>query len=491
MQKMNCLSQLLDSRRPLTALGAVLAMIAATTAVPALAGPYSDPLAPDVFSTQSALQARMGSLQDPTGRDCRGTEGALSLSIAVDRALCANPATRLAWANARQAAAALGTAQGAWLPQLSATGADSRTSGTYLGPTASVVSESQTRRDAAVNLSWMLYDFGGRESRIGSAHALLDAAAASADGVVQQTVLQVVQAYYGLVAADDALAAQIKTESVYLKSLEIARSLQSGGVATVADLLQAETAYEQSVYLRVQAEAAAQIARGALAVVLGLPAQQPLKIAADPVPESVPGLSARLSDLMSEAMLQRPDLKAAQAARAAAEAQVGVARAAGRPVLAMGTGRTLTATSGIPQLAYSTIGITVTVPIFSGFSTAYGVRQAQALLQARDADVEQARLQVSQGVWNAYHGVQEANQELSTTARLIKTAESNEEVALGRYQSGVGSMLDVLTAETAAATARQLRISSELFWQVSRAQLALALGRLSGVEPLPAVGVAP
>jgi outer membrane protein TolC len=49
----------------------------------------------------------------------------------------------------------------------------------------------------------------------------------------------------------------------------------------------------------------------------------------------------------------------------------------------------------------------------------------------------------------------------------------------------------VLTAQTAAATARQLRITAEQSWQVSRAQLALALGRLSGAEPLAGMDVTP
>jgi len=67
---------------------------------------------------------------------------------------------------------------------------------------------------------------------------------------------------------------------------------------------------------------------------------------------------------------------------------------------------------------------------------------------------------------------------------LLKTAEQNEQVALGRYKAGVGSIVDVLTAQTALATAREQRITAELGWKVARAQLALALGRLSSAEPL-------
>ena len=65
----------------------------------------------------------------------------------------------------------------------------------------------QDTRDAALNLSWTLYDFGNRDGRSQSARALLDAAAATASSVSQQTVFAIVQGYYGVVAADAALVA--------------------------------------------------------------------------------------------------------------------------------------------------------------------------------------------------------------------------------------------------------------------------------------------
>jgi len=124
------------------------------------------------------------------------------------------------------------------------------------------------------------------------------------------------------------------------------------------------------------------------------------------------------------------------------------------------------------------------VPIFTGFSVGYGVRQAQAEFETRDANVDQVRLNVSQQVWNGYYALDSANQQLVATATLVATADKNQDVALGRYQSGVGSILDVLTAQAAAASAAQTRITAELNWEVSRAQLVLAIGRLYGAEPL-------
>jgi len=187
---------------------------------------------------------------------------------------------------------------------------------------------------------------------------------------------------------------------------------------------------------------------------------------------------------MTEAVRQRPDLKAARAERDAALEDITVARAAGRPSISISAGHTTLNQTGTSTLNSGQIGINVTVPIFTGFSVAYGVRQAQAVLQQREANAEQIRLNVSLDVWNGYYSLDSANQQLGTTATLVKTATNNQEVALGRYQAGVGTIIDLLTAQTAAASARQVRITAELNWEVARAQLALALGRLSGAEPL-------
>jgi len=421
---------------------------------------------------------------DPIGRDCVLPAGMLSFPAAVDFALCTNPATRGAWAAARAQAAALGGAKSAWYPSLSATGSESRTSGDHVDATGQNVNSSQTTGDVALNLNWVLYDFGGRSGRIDSARRLYEAAGATANSVVQQTVRSVVQGYYGVVAADANLAAATTTEQATAKSLEIARTLQEGGVGTQADVLQAQTAHDEAVLTRVQAEATTKSARGTLNVTLGLNADRPLQLEADPVPTQVPALSARMADLMAEAMRQRPDLAAAQARRDAAAADVRVARAQGLPSISVGAQHSFIDTTDLPHQNFNQFGVTVTVPIFTGFSTVYGVRQAKETLAEREAGTEQARLNVSLDVWNAYYGMDSANQQLTATAALLKTADDNQQVALGRYQSGVGTILDVLTAQNGAATAREQRINAELGWKVARAQLAFALGRLTSAAPL-------
>jgi outer membrane protein len=440
---------------------------------------------PDPFRTDRAMHRSAGGLADPTGYNTCATPGrSLTFAVAVDLALCANPQTRVAWAQAHEQAAALGRAESAWLPQISATGSESREFGKHADVNGDIVSTTQNTGDAAVNLTWTLYDFGARTGHIDSARGLMNAAAATANSVAQQTVRSVVQAYYGDVAGDASVIAAKSTEEVAAQSLGIARALQSGGAGTLGDVLQAQTAYQQDVLARVQAEASGKSAQGMLAITLGRPADQTFALAPDPVPNEVPPLAARIADLMREAERQRPDLAAARYQRDAAEADIIAARATGLPSISIGAMHHLTATTGVPTQNFNQIEISVNVPIFTGFSTTYGIRQAQAALHVSEANVEQVELNVTLDTWKGYYNLKSANDQLTGTADLLKTAEQNLQVSMGRYKAGVGSIVDVLTAQTALATARQTRINAELDWNVARAQLAYALGRLTSAVPL-------
>ena len=124
--------------------------------------------------------------------------------------------------------------------------------------------------------------------------------------------------------------------------------------------------------------------------------------------------------------------------------------------------------------------MTLNLPIFSGFSTTYNVRAAEARSDVQAARVDHVRLQVALDVWEAYQSLSTAGQTLRTSADLLASAEHSERVALGRYKAGVGNILDVLNAQSALASARLQRIQAMLDWHVSRATLARAIGALDG-----------
>jgi outer membrane protein TolC len=207
-------------------------------------------------------------------------------------------------------------------------------------------------------------------------------------------VADTVRSYYGAIAAADTLAAQLQNEHNAARSLEIARALQTGGAATLADVMQAETALHTAEYARIQAEASAKGSTATLSVVMGFDADQSLHLAPTKSADA-PAMTAQISDLLAAAARQRPDLAAARDQWSAAGEAVDSARASGRPRISFGAIDSLSTLNGLPQQSGHSIGLTVTVPVFSGFATHYGIRRAEALEAQSAAELKSARVGVS------------------------------------------------------------------------------------------------
>jgi len=454
---------------PFPPISAALLAAAALCVPPAQAGERNDPFealaaVPPLSGLRPAAPCQPVDLAAPLG-----------LAEAVDIALCNNPQTRQAWANARAQAALVGVAQAAYLPAASATA-----SASHNRNEASSGVNPATQRSLGVGLSYILFDFGARAAGLENARQLFAAAAGTRDATVQMVFLSAVQAFFSRLSADAVLRATLQSETASLESLRAADARYGVGTATPADRLQARTAHAQAVLNRISAEGALKTAQGTLANVLGAEPNRPLTLA--PLPPAAPGagFAADVAQLIDAARRRRPDLAAAEAQFRAAEASIDAAQASHLPSLALGVGANRSHTSGQPGYDSSNIGLTLTIPIFSGFSTTYKVHAAEALAQAQAARREQLRLQVALDVWNAHASLTTATQSVKSAEDLLESATQSEQMAAGRYRAGVGSILDLLTAQTALANARLQRIQTGFNWYAARAALAQAMGALDG-----------
>ncbi|MDZ4202731.1 MAG: TolC family protein [Gallionella sp.] len=423
----------------------------------------------DPFGTEASLPLKPalrlgGAVGDPCAETMPG--GALSLPEVVNLALCNNPQTREVWASARVQAAQLGASQGSYLPGVSVSASGNRN-----------MPGGTNQRSIGLTVSYLLYDFGARAASVENARQLLAAANASQDSTVQQIFLAAVQSYYRTQATLTALDAAREAERAAKQSHAAAEARYQAGSATPADKLQAQTAYSQATLNRISAEGNVKKTRGGLANLIGLDASHNV-VLADADTAAIPAdFEGDVNALIEEAKRQRPDLIAAEAQVKAAEASAEGVRAAGKPSVSLSLSSNQSNNAGISSHG-SSVGISVSVPLFSGYAPTYRVRAAEAQVEARQAQLERARLQVALDVWNAYQDLLTATQSLRASADLLHSAEQSERVATGRYQAGVGSMLDVLGAQSALASARQQRIQSVLDWNISRASLAQSMGDL-------------
>lgn len=399
--------------------------------------------------------------------DCGGAlpRGDLSLADVVHLALCNNPQTREAWANARGQEAQLGINRSGYFPGISASVSTYRNS------------PNTNQRSLGLNVSYLLFDFGERAANLENAHQLYAAASASRDATVQTVFLSAVQAYFQVLASRAALEAATEAETAAAHSHAAAAARYQVGAATPADRLQAKTAWSQATLARISATGTLRKAEGALANLLGLPANQIIGLAPTAGTAVPQAFEDEVAALIAEAKRRRPDLAAAEAQLQASRASADAVRAAGLPKISLNASTTQLNTDGYTSHG-SSMSVNVSVPLFTGYATTYRVQAAQAQAEAQQQRSEGLARQVELEVWNAYHTLLTATQTLRASADLLHSAEQAQRVAAGRYDAGVGSMLEVLNAQSALANARQQSIQARYDWSLGRAALAQAMGQL-------------
>jgi outer membrane protein len=406
--------------------------------------------------------------------------GPVDLPTLIDIALCRNPTTAASWAGVRGAAANVGITRGNYYPQVTVGFGPQLNRNRYFNVGNSVNSYTTTSVNSSANLAidYLLFDFGGRRADVDAAQANERAALASFADTAQAVVIQTITAYNAVQAGIAAEAAAVANVAYLKTSFDSASARQRAGVVTPADGLQAETAYQQAQFTLVQARGNTQTARGQLAVAIGLLPQTPLDIAPSPPLPSTQMLSQDVGVLIDEAERLRPDIAIAKAQAQLAEANVRSARAAGRPVISTNASTGGSYANTQRDSVTSTVGISISVPLFTGYKLAYQVSAAQAALDQANADAAAAAQAAALNVWTNYTALDTQIKSLASARALVNSAQASADLAQGRFKAGVGTITDTLNAAAALATARQQLVASEYGVRNAQAQLARSIGTI-------------
>lgn len=425
-------------------------------------------------------------------------EAPLRLQEAVERALCNHPKTREAWADVKAAAAAVGKSRSAYLPAVTGNwqGVRDETTTNISGlPQFDSTYRNSALRTESASLSWVLYDFGGRKAALANANALLAAARATEDATLQSLFATVAKDYYAAQAAQGAFVAANEVEATAADSLNAATIRVEHGAAPVTDELQTQTSWANAVVERTKAERDWKTALGTLAVDMGVEPYAPVAL-----PDVADGVAPdaqfdeSVADLISDAKRFHPSVAAAEAQMEAAEAKVRQTRAEGMPSVSFvakysWNNQPTTLEVGQPQFPATTrewyLGIQVTIPFFEGFGRTYEIHRAEAEAEKQRDVLDEARQQVGLDVWTSYQALQAAGENATNSATLLDVAQKSYVAAQRRYEIGVGSILELLNAQSSLAEAKRQRIQALTDWRSERLQLAAKLGRLGMWDILP------
>jgi multidrug efflux system outer membrane protein len=379
--------------------------------------------------------------------------GEPELSALEDEAAAANQQLKAAVQRFAEARASLDVTRAGLFPNASLSGSAARQGGSANAPltsTGRAVGQSSTYNVFSVPLDLGYeVDLWGRVRRsVESARAQTQASADDLEGIKLMIQAEVATDYFTLRALDAERAALISSVQVFTKSYELTLNRRAGGVATDLEVAQAETVLKTT---QAQLPAVAlQRARyeHALALLIGQPASSfrlpERALAAEPpvIPSGLP----------SELLERRPDISAAERLMAAANANIGVAKAAFFPSLnlnvvagleSISTGSLLTGAS-----RFWAVGPSLRLPIFEGGKLRAGLRFSQATYEEMVANYRQTVLAAFADVEDnlAAQGLLGAQYEAESGA--LQAARKQLEVANNRYRDGLITYLEVATAES-------------------------------------------
>jgi outer membrane protein len=411
----------------------------------------------------------------------------LTLDEALSTARANQPLLAQAHASTEAALARADQARSQLLPQVAGGANYQRSTANFVSRPSSLPRQLQNATSTSnwdtfnfwnfdISANVLVYDFGAARSRWRAGKATAQAERQSETATLQQVVYNVRNAYFQARAARALVRVQIEAVDNQEKHLQQAEAFVEVGTKPEIDLAQARTDRANAEVQLINAQNGYEAAKAQLNQAMGVVGPTDYDVADETLPP-VPNEDGPVDALFAEAVAARPEPAALTANIRAQELSLRAARGSLWPSLSFNTGFT-DAGGALGSLAWNWSGaLGLSIPIFQG-----GLAQAQiaearwslAGLQAQyNTLTQQVRLEVDQ----ARLAVRAAGAALSAADQALINAREQLRLAEGRYETGVGNIIELGDAQLALTQAEQQKIQSEYQLSSARAQLLKALGR--------------
>lgn len=411
-------------------------------------------------------------------------EQPLTLAEAIERARSHYPTVAVSTANRTAAGAAVGEAEAARLPTVALESTATRYQEPMIvHPIHAFTPELTPPFDRTLfqvlgHVSYTLFDGGARSSRIERNRAEEGAAEELVGRTEQMLSSFVIGSYLEALGLAQSLEAHDRSIAALESELARVRQLFDVGRAARVEILRVEAAIASAEAERVAVSSSLDRAERDLARWTGASSEETRaeRLAAVSIVEA--DLPSR-EELLEQALVESPAVRAARQRLDAAEAAVAGARSDRLPnVSVRGSYINYAGANGINQLEWN-VGVRVTYPVFTGGAIASGIARSRANERRAAEELRLAEAEVERDLDRALSAIDGARARVQSLATAIRRFEEVVRVERLRLDTGVGIQADYLQSEADLLSARAALFRARHGFVFARAELARAAGQLT------------
>jgi outer membrane protein len=400
----------------------------------------------------------------------------LGLDDALLIALDNHPSLKAARERVAAQRAVLGQQMGAYYPTITLNNQYRTT--TETGSTTGVSDTAFDTFFSQTAANMILYNFGKREGNVQAARETLSAQGYNYKTAVDAVVVGVKLAYYTYLQAK----AIVKVNEDTVKDRQLLVNQTQGffdvGTRARIDVVRAESNLYSAQADFIASQNAVQVAWVTLKNALGVRDLPERPLVED---TSMTAISYTLDEAREVAYAIRPELKSFEAQRRAQDQTIATARRGHLPDIIFDAHYRRSNNSGdrgaFPLLGGWQVQLSLNIPIFDGFRTTNRVEETLHTYYVIKAQEEQQRQQVALDVEQSYLKLVELQQRIRANKAAADAAKENLDLANGRYQVGVGSIIEVTDAETLYTGAQTTYVRALYDYKIADAQFQRAIGK--------------
>jgi outer membrane protein len=400
----------------------------------------------------------------------------LNLQQCIEIALRIHPNLSAATSTIRITDSKIGQARAGFYPQLTFQSSYQRIAPSpisIIGPTTIPITiDPYNQYSNTLSLSQTIFDFGKTYNQVQIQSLGKESSQADLQDISGQVILGVKQAYYGYLQAKMSRDVAVETVNQFQKHYEMAKAFFESGKTSKIDQTSAEVNLSNAKINLLKAENALRIGKITLTNAMGIMNAPEYEIRDDLAYRSY---EVSLDEAMQNAYKNRPDLLSTLKKKEGLEKTIDLTKKGYLPVLAGNAAYGYTGDDLVMDKNWS-VGITLTFPLFTGFSTKYQIDEVKANLDVLKANEDSLMQRVYLQVESAYLSLKEAAERISAGQMIVKQAEETVDLAKVRYSAGVGSSIEITDAMITLNNSKMTYITALSDYAVAQANLEKAMG---------------